>query len=531
MSDVAARARRSIFFSYTGDLELEAKEIRRHIARYVDADIQDWILDPEMIGPLLPSLQKDIKECDVFIALISDEYAGRIGAEESEYVRKVWGSKRRIFVPFLFCQEGHDWWQKFANDPCTPEELRDTVWHSVMKDGKRSPFHLDGGNFEAILHPTIQNKLQRLTDRLKSKFETWDAGLRKLGEGRKSIAGRGTTIDGSGPAVATVYVMGGIEKPLAPEAAAERDALMADIGASAIAAQVTDIGDEWGSFFKSDDNEPIFEARQDRIGHVVAVGDDTLLEPITANAGSHRARLETRLLSEIDQNVKQSDPSLAEKARRFLWFPSYSAVEAETANDNPATRLEYHGGSAADMAGTIRDLLGIDHQADLIVQNAGEFKKVQDWTKTELPPQIHIDANSAVFSGVDSLMRLLQPHPTRATRPIIVAIGDKSVRASTTDDWELKDLFRDHLREYESKIEKLNIENDEGRIFRVFLQYQHCRAAAVSHEVNSRTWEVLRFEDPINGVPCKNCLRDLCGSFKGWYGAHWGQASQGPTAA
>ncbi len=516
MNDAAQSAKKRIFFSYTGDLRDEASVFHEAPENGLGADvhsIDDWLITPQMAGSLWEGLHDQIDNSDVFVALICERYGKSIGGKEAEYLRDVWGQKRRLFVPILFCPKASEWWSEFTNDERTPQAFRDITWHELHSGGEPNPFFMVGRHQKAMLRPDVKSFIRRLSETIGHKLCEWDSQ-----PAEKEVS---TPTDEP-----SVYVFGGMEWALPEDASTARDDLLAAVNAT-IGDKIVNVGDEWGKALIRAKNAPLFDKRGSGVAHVVAIGDKKLRDEFLAEQKEVGERL---ILDEINQNVEQSAPSVAQVAKRYLWMPSYSEEEVAAANHDGA-RFEYHGGSADQMANTIQGLFGRSQGAELLLEHSGKFKRVQDFAKSKLPPNLEIEASSEVFTGAPAMKSLLKSGSPSVKRPIIVAIGDKSVRAHTSNSRELNNFFRNHLREYENQIDELEIDNDEQRIFRVFLQYQHTLEASAQHEVNDRVWEVLRFVDPRRGEPCPNSLFDLSETFKDWYGEHWSGAELSASGA
>ncbi|MEW4459996.1 hypothetical protein AB1K42_18050 [Roseibium algicola] len=506
MGDSLSKESRRIFFSYTKDLADEAYYFHSNFKDQLGADIEhvdDWLITPQMVGSLWDGLHGKIESCDVFVALICKRYGESIGGKEADYLRKVWGTKRRLFVPILFCPEASNWWSEFLEDAATPQEFRNIVWHKLHDGTQRKKFFMvDEDQDRAMLRPNVRNFINRLSQNIGSVFKEWESDT----GGETPPPGRDKP---------SVYVFGGMEWKLSEKTAKARDDLVAKLEDS-VGEMIVNVGDEWGKALVRAKNKALFEKGKSSVAHVIAIGDERLRKDFLAEDKEAGEKI---ILDEIYQNIGEPGATVAQVAKRYLWMPSYN--EEESAAINSGARFEYRGGSANTMANSILGLVGCDREVEILLEHSGKFQRVQHFAKSELPPNLEIEANSEVFTGAPAMKSLLKSGSPTGKRLTIVAIGDKAVRAHTSDSRELNKLFRIHLRQYENQIDELEIDNDEQRIFRVFLQYQHTKEASAQHDVNGRVWEVLRFEDPRRGKPCPNSLSDLCETFKNWYSENW----------
>ncbi len=536
----------TIFFSYTQDSATHAKLMLDRMDRAVgrafgegQVRIADWLSAPHLEGQLMARLSEQIDDSDVFIALICNGYFhGSVAQQEMEYLVQVWDQRPREVYVILTGGHALADWRGFAAQRPVLDQL-------IYADFAAQPFYGDvHGSFaltsKASDHVDGISKL--VVETLRARIAADPIG--NLIREAPKTARR-----------STVFLFGNPEDPLddptaetltetldALSTAGAEDAvrvldlrqakaaLGGDSGFDPQEAPVLiHVGDDWDRSKTRLDCENVAEALDLHPAHAVLVGDAALLGDYT---GANGAKLAADHLRAIDEVLPEAGEGRSRLAERLLWLPSASRDQAETvAADQDAFKVTQ--AAAEEMAGTLRSLLGIGHHTDLIVQRTNmRYNEINRWAHSELKAAIQVEAEPYLFDDAHYFLEALRVSCQDGV-PILVAIGDRGARLDRVGSRArglssrnvAQQAFKQHLRQWEYRMEEVLSEYPQAKVFRLFLQYEHRRVLPAPVEVDGRWWETLKFDDPEAPKPCQHCLETVRQRFHDWYDAVKRQAA------
>lgn len=513
MSSEATVSRPQVFLSYTSEQEDVARALLSVLEyRGIHAS-HDWKTEPNTVGVLWDRLVRQLEDTNALIALVCEDYRGRIGEQESAWFARHWNDKDKLYIPIFLHKEAEEWWRSFLDKPDRLENFKGIITNKMYTaDGRIDPFRkVQGKDF-------LTDPYKKLFKEIGSAINIWWSERDRKRRKPKETA----------PSKSVVFLFGGDEEPLLDELARQKDALLDGLREEVAEGRLVDVGDGWGLRKVRSRKKKELARYDDARRHAVLVAAQRFANDPSADA-------ETELLSELEPYIGGAGEDAADAPRRLVWLPSCKPEMGNMANDERTVPFEYVAGGAADIARTIRCVLGLGGaEARVLVQDTGQVRHVREWLTRDFADEFGLRARAGRFISSITLREAIgNVLEAGIEQPIIVTYSDKNLRAKGRSEYEIELAFREHVRDVEDAIRsRFKNDDDDRRVFRVFVQFQTTRFIAPDIEVASRTWPILRFLSKDAPVKlCPDSISKVHEHFNPWLRKNWPSFSPRPMAA